>query len=74
MMSPAQNTIQFILDDQIVGIDFEKQNLSPTTTVLNYLRSLATHKGVKEGLPIEVERKIILSNKLPWEDFRYPPG
>ena len=49
MMSPAQNTIQFILDDQIVSIDFEKQNISPTTTLLNYLRSMATHKGVKEG-------------------------
>jgi len=49
MMSPEQNTIQFILDDQIVTIDFEKQGLSPTLTVLNYLRSLATHKGVKEG-------------------------
>ena len=44
------NTIQFILDDKIVEIDFSKEtNLKPTTTVLNYLRNLNNHKGVKEG-------------------------
>ena len=48
-MSESQNNIQFILDDKIVSIDFDKQGLSPTLTVLNYLRSLPTHKGVKEG-------------------------
>ena len=31
-------------------IDFKKSSLlTPTTTVLNYLRSLPSHKGVKEG-------------------------
>lgn len=49
MMSEVQNTVQFILDDQVVSIDFKKEGLSPTLTVLNYLRSLPTHKGVKEG-------------------------
>lgn len=48
-MGESGNVIQFILDDQIVSIDFERQGLSPTLTVLNYLRSLANHKGVKEG-------------------------
>jgi len=48
-MSSTQHIIQFILDDKIVTIDFEKQGISPTLTVLNYLRSLPSHKGVKEG-------------------------
>jgi|WetSurMetagenome_2_1015567.scaffolds.fasta_scaffold54527_2 xanthine dehydrogenase small subunit len=44
------NTIKFLLDDNIVEIDFSKEkDLKPTTTVLNYLRSLSNHKGVKEG-------------------------
>lgn len=48
-MEHHQNTIQFILDDKIQTLDFSKHKLSPTITVLNYLRSLSTHKGVKEG-------------------------
>lgn len=48
-MTVEQNTIQFILDGKIQNIDFKKENLSPTITVLNYLRSLPNHKGVKEG-------------------------
>ena len=44
------NTIKFVLDDNIAEIDFSKEkDLKPTTTVLNYLRSLGNHKGVKEG-------------------------
>ncbi|MFH0895883.1 MAG: xanthine dehydrogenase small subunit [Bacteroidota bacterium] len=44
------NQIQFILDGNTVTLDFAKQpDLKPSTTVLNYLRSLPTHKGVKEG-------------------------
>jgi len=44
------NIIKFLLDDNVVEIDFSKEkNLSPTTTVLNYLRGLSSHKGVKEG-------------------------
>jgi len=42
--------ISFILDQKIIQIDFSKElKLTPTTTVLNYLRSLPNHKGVKEG-------------------------
>ncbi|HTR82244.1 MAG TPA: FAD binding domain-containing protein, partial [Bacteroidota bacterium] len=42
--------ISFVLDGKIETIDFNKDSwLSPTTTVLNYLRGLPTHKGVKEG-------------------------
>ena len=42
--------ISFILDDEIHKIDFVKDiKYQPTTTVLNYLRSLPNHKGTKEG-------------------------
>ena len=45
-----KNVIKFVLDDKIVEVDFTKHpELKPTTTVLNYLRSYPTHKGVKEG-------------------------
>ncbi len=43
------NTISFIFNNEIKTIDFVKENLSPTTTVLQYLRSLPTYKGTKEG-------------------------
>ena len=44
------STISFVLDGKIVEIDFNKEKyLRPTTTVLNYLRSLPDHKGTKEG-------------------------
>ncbi len=46
----VQQTIKFVLDDKITEIDFRKSSeLKPTTTVLNYLRSYPSHKGVKEG-------------------------
>lgn len=44
-----RSSISFILDGKVREIDFERERLSPTTTVLNYLRSLPSHKGVKEG-------------------------
>ncbi|MCX6246030.1 MAG: xanthine dehydrogenase small subunit [Bacteroidetes bacterium] len=45
-----QKTVRFVLDDRIVEVDFARfPELKPTTTVLNYLRSLPFHKGVKEG-------------------------
>ncbi|MBU1299936.1 MAG: xanthine dehydrogenase small subunit, partial [Bacteroidetes bacterium] len=44
------STISFILDGKITRIDFSSANgLTPTTTVLNYLRKFPNHKGVKEG-------------------------
>ena len=43
-----QQTISFVLDGAIQTLDFNEQ-LKPTTTVLNYLRSSPIHKGVKEG-------------------------
>ena len=43
-----QQTISFVLDGKIQTLEFNEQ-FSPTTTVLNYLRKSATHKGVKEG-------------------------
>lgn len=49
MKEELSHTISFLLDNKPVTIDFEKQGLSPATTVLNYLRSLPGHKGVKEG-------------------------
>ncbi|MBI4548963.1 MAG: xanthine dehydrogenase small subunit [Ignavibacteriae bacterium] len=45
-----QSSISFILDGKITSIDFGKApEIKPTTTILNYLRSLPTHKGTKEG-------------------------
>jgi len=42
--------ISFVLDGKIVTIDFDREKrYTPTTTVLNYLRSLPGHKGTKEG-------------------------
>jgi xanthine dehydrogenase small subunit len=42
--------IRFVFDDRIVEVVFsEHSGLKPTTTVLNYLRSLSSHNGVKEG-------------------------
>lgn len=49
-MNSPRNKIQFVLNDQVVTVDFTANTeLNPTTTVLNYLRSLPLHKGVKEG-------------------------
>jgi xanthine dehydrogenase small subunit len=49
-MSSANDKIQFVLNDRVVSIDFNANpELKPTTTVLNYLRSFPSHKGVKEG-------------------------
>jgi xanthine dehydrogenase small subunit len=45
-----QNTISFVLDNKLATIDLSSdKELTPTTTVLNYLRGLPDHKGVKEG-------------------------
>ena len=49
MSGISNNSIQFVLDNKVTTVDFKNQNLKPTTTVLNYLRSLPHHKGVKEG-------------------------
>jgi xanthine dehydrogenase small subunit len=44
------STISFVLDGKVVEVDFNKErSLRPTTTVLNYLRRLPTHRGTKEG-------------------------
>ncbi len=49
-MSLKNDKIQFVLNDRIVSVDFNADSeFTPTTTVLNYLRSLPSHKGVKEG-------------------------
>lgn len=45
----TENKIKFLLDGEITEIDFNKSAYNTTTTVLEYLRSLPTHKGVKEG-------------------------
>lgn len=41
--------VRFVLDNKIQEVDFENLKLSPTTTVLTYLRQIEGHKGVKEG-------------------------
>ncbi|MCX6271901.1 MAG: hypothetical protein NTU44_11895 [Bacteroidetes bacterium] len=49
-MTGHPDTISFVLDDVIVSVDFQEDDgLKPSTSVLNYLRSLDGHKGVKEG-------------------------
>jgi xanthine dehydrogenase small subunit len=45
-----QSTITFVCDGELRAIDLgTSDQATPTTTVLNYLRSLPGHKGVKEG-------------------------
>ncbi len=48
-MTDYKTNISFVLDDQIVSIDFSKDNIKPTQTLLHYLRSSPFHKGTKEG-------------------------
>jgi xanthine dehydrogenase small subunit len=49
-MNALGNQIAFWMDGKRVAIDFAKDTQwRPTTTVLNYLRSLPNHKGTKEG-------------------------
>lgn len=46
----AENRIAFYLDGKMMEIDFEREHRwGPTTTVLNFLRSLPNQKGTKEG-------------------------
>lgn len=48
-MTP-RDKIQFVLNDQLVTVDFKAfPELKPTTTLLNYLRTYQLLKGVKEG-------------------------
>ena len=45
-----RNTITFLMDGNPVEIDFSREkSVRPTTTLLNYLRSFSSHRGVKEG-------------------------
>lgn len=49
-MDEFSHSIAFVLDNKVVKIDFSRGgDFKPSTTVLNYLRSLDNHKGVKEG-------------------------
>ena len=49
-MEAARKDIQFLLNDRLIVIDFQEHpGLKPTTTVLNFLRTLPGFKGVKEG-------------------------
>ena len=44
------DTVTFVLDGKLHSIRFDGSTaFKPSTTVLNYLRSLDNHKGVKEG-------------------------
>ncbi len=48
-----QSKISFVFDSEIQTIDFAKSTAwSPTTTVLEYLRSLPDRKGAKEGCAV----------------------
>ena len=45
----SSNVIKFVFGNKIVEIDFTKEQFHPSTTVLNYLRSLHERRGTKEG-------------------------
>ena len=52
-MDKASAFLRFVLDNDTVEIDFSKSDsITPSTTVLKYLRSLTGHKGVKEGCSV----------------------
>ncbi len=44
-----RSSVSFMLDGSVVSESFSSNSVTPTTTLLNYLRTLPTHKGVKEG-------------------------
>ncbi len=49
-MNGQQHCIRFLLNDKLIELDFSASSvLKPSSTVLNYLRSLPFYKGVKEG-------------------------
>ena len=43
------NRIRFLHDGAVINLNFINEKQKPSTTVLNFLRSLPGHKGVKEG-------------------------
>lgn len=45
----AEQLIRFIQHGAIKTLDLEKEKLSPTTTLLNFLRKSPLHQGTKEG-------------------------
>lgn len=45
----SNNTIRFLFRGQEVELDLEKNQISPTTTVLRYLRESGCSTGTKEG-------------------------
>ncbi|GAB4371544.1 MAG: xanthine dehydrogenase small subunit [Calditrichia bacterium] len=50
MKTESTSQLTFVMDGRLQTIDFSASTrLTPTTTVLQYLRSLPHHKGVKEG-------------------------
>lgn len=44
-----KQTIDFYLDGKLIELDPQAEGIKPSTSVLNYLRALPSHKGVKEG-------------------------
>ena len=49
-MAAMNDFVTFVLDGNLVNLQFgPATGLTPTTTVLNYLRGLPEHRGVKEG-------------------------
>ncbi|GAB4331131.1 MAG: xanthine dehydrogenase small subunit [Bacteroidales bacterium] len=48
-MKETQNHIRFLLGDELIILDFAAEGLSPTLTVLNWLRNHRGLTGVKEG-------------------------
>ena len=48
-MSLKKNKIEFVLKGRLHCIDINEEGYTPTTTVLEFLRSKSGFKGVKEG-------------------------
>jgi xanthine dehydrogenase small subunit len=46
---PASGTIRFLFNDQLICLDPGRDSLSPTTTLLQWLRAHPDTKGTKEG-------------------------
>ncbi|MBN3035013.1 MAG: xanthine dehydrogenase small subunit [Bacteroidales bacterium] len=48
-MKKKSHVIRFVLGDQPVTLDFAREGILPSTTVLNYLRLVKGRTGTKEG-------------------------
>ncbi|HRY33775.1 MAG TPA: xanthine dehydrogenase small subunit [Bacteroidales bacterium] len=48
-MPESSSTVSFLLDGSVRSLDFSKDGLLPSTTVLDYLKRLQNHHGTREA-------------------------